>query len=422
MFCPSCAGLRRLFARLEDDAEQPAESAATAQSTAAPRSDGYQFAAEESEVGEREGLAVELEGRDFALFRVQGEVVAIDGACPHEGAPLAQGAIDNGVVTCPWHGWTFNACTGCSLAPGGNDVRRYPTLVEDGRVYIQTGAYIQTGSFIQERTAPTPAAGTPSQLSRAQSAALRVLEVIQETPDTKTYRLDNSAGEISLHRPGQFVQVTVPIDGQTHSRSFTISSSPTRPEILEVTVKRNPSGAVSNYLHDNISADDALRVHGPNGAFFFDRERHREPLALISAGSGVTPMMSILRYLADNDLTLPCAFIHGARTPADVIFADECVALARRLGNLQYSVHLSQPPVGWEGPAGRIDFDAISSLIDDVRLYRYFLCGPGAFMDHVRQALLEAGAPAERIHTEEFHSPGLARPGNASWQLTPRDQ
>ncbi|MCA9173367.1 MAG: Rieske 2Fe-2S domain-containing protein [Planctomycetales bacterium] len=145
IFCPSCAGLRRHFARLDpSEAANAMEGAAADKAPAAPadsaapsRSDGFLFAVSATKLTDDEGLAVEVGGRELALFRVEGGVYAIDAACPHEGAPLAQGEFQDGKVTCPWHGWKFDACSGCSLDPPGNDVQRYETLVEDGRVWVR---------------------------------------------------------------------------------------------------------------------------------------------------------------------------------------------------------------------------------------------------------------------------------------------
>ena len=95
------------------------------------------FAAREAALVEGAAVSVDIGGHAYALFRIDGTVRAIDGLCPHEGGPLAEGTVSKGVVTCPWHGWTFDACTGCSLEPAGKDVARYPTLVEEGNVYLK---------------------------------------------------------------------------------------------------------------------------------------------------------------------------------------------------------------------------------------------------------------------------------------------
>lgn len=138
VYCPKCAGLRRNFARLEDGSESEA-AAGAATPPATIRTDGYTFAARDEQLSDSAGLAVTVAGREIALFRVDGAVYAIDGACPHAGGPLAQGEIKAGIVTCPWHGWTFHACSGCSLKPAGNDVDSYPVKVEEGSIYLRVG-------------------------------------------------------------------------------------------------------------------------------------------------------------------------------------------------------------------------------------------------------------------------------------------
>ena len=399
VFCPKCAGLRRYFARLEDGASQ-SEPTREPDAAPAPCADGFIFAANADQLADRAGMTVQVGGKDLALFRVGEKVFAMDSACPHEGAPLGEGEVDDqGVVACPWHGWTFNACTGCSIEPAGSDVRRYEVKLEDGGIYVRVEENAERGTRSAElKKAPRSALRAPS------SASLRVLDVIQETPDVKTFRLGNSAGALPPHRPGQFVKVCVPVDGREVWRSFTISSSPTQPGILDLTIKRNPPGQVSNYLHDTVSAGDSITVKGPQGAFYFDPEIHREPLVLISAGSGVTPMMSILRFLSDIGDTRPCTFLYGARSPADVIFAEDCTRLAQSLPNIRFHVSLTQPPAEYEGLIGRIEGDLVRRFVEDLGGSRFFLCGPGAFMDALCDSLLADGVPADRIHTEQFHS------------------
>ncbi|MCE2514570.1 MAG: Rieske 2Fe-2S domain-containing protein, partial [Acidobacteria bacterium] len=157
VFCPGCAGVRRLFARVDDDStpaaapspggavagarvEEGEASRATGPAadgdTAAARDDGFVYAIREDALRDGAGVAVEIDSHTYALFQLGGKVTAVDGLCPHAGGPLAEGSIDEGVVTCPWHGWTFDACTGCSLEPPAHDLARYPALVEGGNVYL----------------------------------------------------------------------------------------------------------------------------------------------------------------------------------------------------------------------------------------------------------------------------------------------
>ena len=135
VFCPGCAGVRRLFARI--DAGSAAEEAAA---SPPPRADGFVPAAATADLGDgKSGLEVQVGGRTYALFREarSGAVHAIDGICPHAGGSLAEGAVSGNVVTCPLHGWRFDTCTGCSLDQPDSGVDHYETLVERGLVYIR---------------------------------------------------------------------------------------------------------------------------------------------------------------------------------------------------------------------------------------------------------------------------------------------
>ena len=125
---------------------------------------------------------------------------------------------------------------------------------------------------------------------------------------------------------------------------------------------------------------------------------------LISAGSGITPMVSIVRFLADTGDGRPCTFLYGARSPADVIFADECAQLAESLADFKLHVSLTQPATEYEGLIGRIEGELVRRVVAELAGSRFFLCGPGNFMDALREGLLADGVPAERIHTEQFHS------------------
>ena len=145
LFCPGCAGVRRLFARID-----PGTAAEEAEPDPPPRADGFVPVAQEAALGDgRSGLEVQVGGRIYALFRAarNGGVHAIDGTCPHAGGSLAEGTVSGNVVTCPLHGWRFDTCTGCSLDQPGNDIEHHAALIEQGVVYIRPSH------------APTPAGG-----------------------------------------------------------------------------------------------------------------------------------------------------------------------------------------------------------------------------------------------------------------------
>ena len=397
VFCPNCAGLRRYFARLDDEHDS-AGAAAPAAVVVPARGDGFIFAADGAAVKEGAGVPIEIGATELALFRVGGNVHAVDAHCPHEGAPLVQGELSDGVITCPWHGWTFNACTGCSLDPPGQDLGRYETLVEDGKVFVKVGAEKKVS-----------AARSPSCAAASSEVVLQLAEVIEEATDVRTFRFDNSRGQLSLDHPGTFVRVCVPVDGQEVWRSFTISSPPTRPAVLDLTIKLNRAGVVSRYLFERAKLGAQFKMRGPQGGFFFDHQRHAEPLVLVSAGSGITPMISIARFLEQRKLPLSCTFLYGARSSDDILFHRECLRMADELPGFRYHVTLSRPDDAWRGPRGRLGIETIVSQVDEPAECRYFLCGPADFMDTLSAGLAAAGVPRDRVHSEQFQARSLSK-------------
>ena len=169
---------------------------------------------------------------------------------------------------------------------------------------------------------------------------------------------------------------------------------------------------MTNHLFDAVRAGSELTVRGTHGGFHFDPQRHREPLVLVSAGSGITPVMSIARFLAETDPRHPCTFVHGARSEDDIVFRAECQLLHDALPFFDGHVSLSRRGARWEGPRGRLDGARLAPLVRDPKGSRYFLCGPSTFMDGSGVWLRQAGVPADRVHPEQFHvAPRLARAG-----------
>ncbi|MGO4838693.1 FAD-binding oxidoreductase, partial [Rhizobiaceae sp. 2RAB30] len=159
---------------------------------------------------------------------------------------------------------------------------------------------------------------------------LTCVGITDETPHMKTFRFTADA-PIS-HIAGQFMTILPVINGMQVRRNYTISSSPSRPLQVSVSVKRTEDGFVSKWLHDNLRVGDRLDARGPSGRFHLGAAGESQRLILVSAGSGVTPMMSILRYVADTDLAQDIVFHHCARTVCDVPFHDELRLLKRHLG------------------------------------------------------------------------------------------
>ena len=378
-FCPKCAALRKHFARLGDAAEG-AQTVAPTGITA----DGYHDAGSMAELAEKGRIAPTVEGRELAIFLVDGVPRAIDGLCPHEGGPLAQGDITpDGIVTCPWHDWTFRVADGAPTDGNPCVLKTYLSRVANGRVQVALGGNV-------EKAVEGP-----------REHFLKVREVIREAADTLTIRLCNGDGAVALHRPGQHLKVGVDIDGVTKWKSFTISSPPTRADAFDLTVKLNPGGVVSPALHAS-KPGDTFRVKAPAGGFVFDPEGHKEPLVFVVAGSGITPAMSILRYLRDRQLDQPATLFYGSRGRADVIFADELEALRLRLGGLKVVQTLSSPDESWRGAVGRVGPELLSAHLEDPSACRYYICGPGDLRESTTAWLRARGVDPARIHSEVF--------------------
>jgi ferredoxin-NADP reductase/nitrite reductase/ring-hydroxylating ferredoxin subunit len=340
-------------------------------------------------------LAAQVDGHELALFAAGDEVHCVDGLCPHEGAPLAQGTVADGVVVCLWHGWAFHTSNGCSADGNGCHLKSHPARLENGRVLISWPADMPP--------ATAPAAAAESEI------ALRVIDVVDETHDTKTLRLDNAEGRVRTHQAGQHVRVCVPGPAGPAWRSFTISSPPSRPTVVELTVKRNPGGVVSPALH-TLQSGAMLTIKGPSGRFVFDPQAHPEPLVLAVAGSGVTPAMSILRLIDDRGLDRSVTLLYGCRTQDDIIFARELEALRLRLANLRTVITLSRPGSLWTGAAGRISSELLARHVEHPASARFYLCGPHGFREPLVSWLHERGVPDERIHFEVFGAPKSALP------------
>ncbi|MFJ9993486.1 FAD-binding oxidoreductase [Pseudomonas putida] len=242
-----------------------------------------------------------------------------------------------------------------------------------------------------------------AQWSSGQSKRIECLAVIDETHDVKTFVFHCPDYHALAYEPGQFLTVSPLIDGQSISRCYTLSSTPTRPFSFSITVKRVPGGTVSNWLHDHLHVGSTLQASGPAGVFTPVAGPARK-LLYLSAGSGITPLMAMTRAAADLHAELDIVFVHSARTPADIIFRDELAQLAGRLPGLRtlfFCEALGDEPQ-WSGPIGRLSLDELQRQIPDFREREVFTCGPKGYMDATRALLADGGLDLARYHQESF--------------------
>ena len=243
---------------------------------------------------------------------------------------------------------------------------------------------------------------------------LRVGSIVTETPSVKTFRLlPPSGGGLMPFTfvPGQFLNVAFSIGGARMNRSYSISSSPMRREHVDLTVRREPRGAVSRHIVDLLEVGDAIEAGGPVGRFTFDGTE-ADSIVLISGGVGITPMMSITRYLTERSWPGDIFFVYACRGPTDFIFADDIATLERDNPKLHVVVTMSRAEgTDWQGPRGRLTKELLTQTVPDLAARRVHLCGPPSMMDSTKAILTELGVAPERVKTELF---GAIKPSPAA--------
>lgn len=221
-----------------------------------------------------------------------------------------------------------------------------------------------------------------------------VISVKEETPSVRSYRL--SLPEWVPHLPGQHydVRLTAP-DGYRALRSYSVASSPLDTGEVELTIDRLPEGEVSAYFHDVVVEGDQVEIRGPFASYFV--WRGESPALLVGGGSGVVPLMSMLRHRRRTAPDLPMRLVYSARTGDDVIFAGE-------LGDETTLTFSRSAPEGWTGRTGRIDEKMVAEAAFDSGWA--FVCGSNGFVESATDLLLEAGYEPDRIKTERFGPTG----------------
>ena len=235
---------------------------------------------------------------------------------------------------------------------------------------------------------------------------LQVLEVIavsDEVPDVKTFTFRSDNQTWFRYRPGQFITLELPVGDEPIFRTYTLSSSPSRPLSISVTVKAQADSIGTRWMFDNLRPGDYVRAYGPAGDF----SHHGHPAAsylFLSAGSGVTPMMSMLRWFNDCAPWTDVVFINCARRPEEIIFRKELELLGSRMPRLSlgFLVEERSPHEGWAGHVGRIDAVRLPLLAPDFRDREVFCCGPAPFMAAVRDMLENSAFEMEHYHQESF--------------------
>jgi ferredoxin-NADP reductase len=233
-----------------------------------------------------------------------------------------------------------------------------------------------------------------------------VIGVVPETPRTRSLLLEVPGWE--GHKAGQHVDVrlTAP-DGYQTQRSYSIASAPEE-ERVELVVERLDDGGVSPYLADELRAGDRLELRGPIGGWFTWEEGDGGPLFLAGGGSGVAPLIAVIRHRAAAASDVPCRLLYSSRSFEEIIYREELETLADADGSLEifHALTRSRPP-GWTGYARRVDAEMLEEVgwsLDENPLA--FVCGSTSFVEGVADALVRLRHDPARVKTERFGPTG----------------
>jgi ferredoxin-NADP reductase len=251
-----------------------------------------------------------------------------------------------------------------------------------------------------------PVAGGAS-LGRLSWRVGTVVALHDETATARTITLE--IPKWPGHLAGQHVDVRLTAsDGYSALRSYSIASAPNPERRVELTVERLPNGEVSPYLTQEVAVGDRLELRGPIGGWFVWRTKQTEPIQLVAGGSGVVPLMAMIRTRASAGSTASLRLLYSVREPGAVFYRDELQALSHRDNSLSLTyAYTRTAPKGWPRPPGRIDAALIATTTWPSNLVpTCYVCGPTSFVETATDLLIASGNGRDKIRTERFGPTG----------------
>lgn len=234
-----------------------------------------------------------------------------------------------------------------------------------------------------------------------------VIRVKQETQNVKTFTLE--LPNWTPHRAGQYydVRLTTP-DGCQTQRSYSIASNPEQIGQIMLTVERLTEGEVSTYLHDILIVGDQVELRGPLGDYFVWETDIGGPLLLVAGGSGIVPLMAMLRHRHALGSKVATRLLYSSRSYEDIIYRKELEELSNDHSGLEVFHTLTRlQPKNWQGYDRRIDIEMLEEVINPFgKIFIAYICGPTALVEGVANSLVKLGVPADKIHTERFGPTG----------------
>lgn len=238
------------------------------------------------------------------------------------------------------------------------------------------------------------------------SEPLECVSIKRENTNTATVCFQAPSGKPFVFRAGQFITLELPVPGGPFYRTYTISSPPTRPFSLTVTVKAQEGSIGTRWMLDYLQPGMMIKAMGPAGQFT-TANAPAEKYLFLSAGSGITPMISMTTEMFDLGRKCDVMFVNCARCPSEIIFRDRLENMARRFEgiDIKWVVEEPEPFQPWTGYKGRLDHAMLRLLAPDFREREVFCCGPEPFMGSVQNALNSLGYDMNRYHQESFAAP-----------------
>ena len=239
---------------------------------------------------------------------------------------------------------------------------------------------------------------------------LEVIEKKKLSPTAVCLRLGLNGKEFKF-LPGQYVQAEIKLEerkgfkilnnqSRIQKRSFSISSSPNEKKYIEFTCKAVPNGFVSVYTVCHSKVGDKFKIIGPMGNFIFNEKKTKKNLVFLAGGSGISPMISILRYISKNKIKLNVSLIYSSKTEEDILWKKEIEEISKRNKNIKSIFTLTQQQ--WKGRTGRIDKELIESNVNKIKDTDFYIVGPPPFVEEMEKILNELGVNEDSIKREAY--------------------
>ena len=228
----------------------------------------------------------------------------------------------------------------------------------------------------------------------------RLTAIAEVTPTVKSFALSLEGGHIDFS-PGQYIDLFIDAPGFDGAAGYSITSTPLERGAISIAVKKLPEAKFTIYLHEEAKVGERFYLVGPGGDFYY-REEMGNSLALIAGGIGITPLMSMIRYVNDARLDASVTLLYSARVPSELAFYDELRRIEAANPNIRCRFTVTQPQdEPWDGRVGRIDLEMMREHITNKESL-FYICGPSELPADIKQSLRELGVDDSRVHAEEW--------------------